>query len=408
MREETEMQDDNALPKRSPGWVETGVTALKLGLTSFGGPVAHIGYFRDMYVRRLKWLDEATFADLTAMCQFLPGPASSQLGMAIAMRRAGPAGAIAAWAGFTLPSAILLAAFAYGFTALNASASGVIHGLKLAAVAVVAHAVWNMAKSLTPDAIRIVMALLTTGAVLLFPGAAGQLVPLVICGAAGYYLLKRPADLKPGVSDSPILNRKSAIASLLIFGILLLLLPLLSHAVPYPFLKLADIGYRAGSLVFGGGHVVLPMLERESVSSGLLTEQTFVAGYGAAQAIPGPLFTFTAFIGAASAPGAEGVLRAAVMLLAVFLPSYLLVAGALPYWDRIRSHAGARSALAGVNASVVGLLLAALYDPVWTSAVHHATDIIIAAAAFAALIYRRVPPILVVAACAAAGWLIAW
>ncbi|MBW5448168.1 chromate efflux transporter [Cohnella sp. CFH 77786] len=413
MREETE--DAVAAPRAADrsGWIETGRTALKLGLSSFGGPIAHIGYFRETYVRRKGWLDEATFADLTAMCQFLPGPASSQLGMAIAMRRAGIPGALAAWAGFTLPSAILMALFAWGLPSLAASASGAIHGLMLAAVAVVAQAVWSMGRSLIPDLLRGAMAIATAAAALAYPGPAGQLLPIILCGILGWRTLrgKMPQGASGSASDSPGSGLHGTPAPyaylyLIAFGLLLVLLPWLARFTGEPLAVLADIGYRAGSLVFGGGHVVLPMLEHESVAAGLLSEERFVAGYGAAQAVPGPLFTFAAFVGAASAPGAAGWLRAAVMLTAVFLPSFLLVAGAMPYWERLRANRSARSALAGVNASVVGLLLAALYDPVWTSAVRDAGDVAVAAAAFAALAYKRIPPIAVVAACAAAGWII--
>ncbi|WP_276351403.1 chromate efflux transporter [Cohnella caldifontis] len=391
-----------------PGWVETGLTALKLGLASFGGPAAHIGYFREEYVRRKQWLDEAAFADLNAMCQFLPGPASSQLGMAIAMRRAGIPGAIAAWAGFTLPSALLMTAFAYGYHALDASASGILHGLKLAAVAVVAHAVWSMGRTLTPDLMRIGMALITAVSVLLFPGIAGQLVPLAACGAAGWIFMRKRMPSAPtaeGTHAPTGLSRRFAWGCLILFALLLVLFPWLARETGSAFARIADIGYRAGALVFGGGHVVLPMLEQESVRSGLLGEEQFMAGYGAAQAVPGPLFTFSAYIGAASSNGWDGVLRAAAMLVSIFLPSFLLVAGAMPFWERLRANVSARAALAGVNASVVGLLLAALYDPVWKTAVYDPADAAVCAAAFAALLFRKIPPLWIAAACAAAGWL---
>jgi chromate transporter len=406
MREETKKPEETAARTGRHGWMETGWTALQLGLTSFGGPVAHIGYFRDMYVRRKRWLDEQTFADLTAMCQFLPGPASSQLGMAIAMRRAGVAGALAAWVGFTLPSAVLLVLFAYGYHAINVSASGIIHGFMLAAVAVVAHAVWSMGRTLVPDLLRAFMAILTASVALTLPGTAGQLFPLIVCGLIGWFLLRRKTDSasRPDIMSND--GRKPGFTYLVLFAVLLALFPLLSHYVSEPYLKLADIGYRAGSLVFGGGHVVLPMLEHESVKEGFLSGTEFVAGYGAAQAVPGPLFTFAAYVGAASSSGTDGLLRAAVMLTAVFLPSFLLVAGVMPFWDRLRVSAAVRAAMAGVNASVVGLLLAALYDPVWISAVHNFTDFAVAAVAFACLMYRKIPPLPIVAACAAAGWII--
>lgn len=383
---------------------------MKLGLTSFGGPVAHIGYFRDTYVRRKQWLDEQAFADLTAMCQFLPGPASSQLGMAIAWRRAGWAGALSAWVGFTLPSAIVMVAFAYGFPMMSASANGAIHGLKLAAVAVVAHAVWNMARTLAPDAARAVLALLAAAVCLVLPGTAGQLIALAAGGAAGWMGLRKRPDGTPSPAGKKSVSRTRrfppSLWLLVLFAVLLALLPMVAYATGNPYAKLADIGYRAGSLVFGGGHVVLPMLEHESVRSGLLGQEEFVAGYGAAQAVPGPLFTFAAYVGAASSGGWDGMLRAAVMLISIFLPSFLLVAGVLPFWDRLRANQAAQAALAGINAAVVGMLLAALYDPVWTSAVHHGGDLAVAIAAFACLSYRRIPPLAIVAACAAAGWII--
>ncbi|XID94442.1 chromate efflux transporter [Paenibacillaceae bacterium WGS1546] len=386
-------------------WIEVGLSALKLGLTSFGGPVAHIGYFRQFYVSRKKWLSEEAFADLTALCQFLPGPASSQLGIAIGMQRAGMAGGIAAWLGFTLPSAALLVAFAFGLQASGFGDSGWLHGLKLAAAAVVAQAVWSMARTLTPDRPRIAMAALTASFAILTPGIAGQLVPILACGAAGALFL---GSNPPAAADDrgPGGKKTATVACLALFFALLAVLPLAAAKHDAPWLQFADIGYRAGALVFGGGHVVLPLLHEQVAATGLVGEEQFLAGYGAAQAIPGPLFTFAAYLGAVSAPGLEGLLRAAVALAFIFLPSFLLVAGVMPYWSRLRQWKAARSALSGVNASVVGLLFAALYDPVWTSSVRTPVDLIFAGAALLALAVWKCPPWLLVLAAAGAGWLI--
>jgi chromate transporter len=386
-------------------WLEVGWTALKLGLTSFGGPVAHIGYFRQQYVVRKKWLTDEAFGDLTALCQFLPGPASSQLGIAIGIQRAGLLGGIIAWLGFTLPSALLLVAFAYGMQGSTFAESGWLQGLKLAAVAVVAQAVWSMAKSLTPDRPRILLAAFTACFALLVPGFSGQIVPIVLCGIAGAYFLKRqPAN--PLADQQPNTGKTSAIFFLVIFALLLALLPLMATLNPHPWLQLADIGYRAGSLVFGGGHVVLPMLHDHIVPEGLVSEQQFMAGYGAAQAIPGPLFTFAAYLGAVSASGAEGFIRAAIILVFIFLPSFLLVAGVMPFWSKLRMHDRARSILSGVNASVVGILLAALYDPVWTSTVKDKLDLIFVGIGFMLIVNWRCPPWLLVILAAALGWLL--
>ncbi|TJY44588.1 chromate efflux transporter [Cohnella pontilimi] len=386
--------------------METGWTALRLGLTSFGGPIAHIGYFRNEYVHRRRWVDEETFADLTSMCQFLPGPASSQLGMSLGMKRAGVAGALSAWVGFTLPSALLMTFFAFAAASIGKAGEGLLHGLMLAAVAVVAQAVWSMARTSVTDVTRAVFAVCTAAIALWLPGTAGQLPPLVLCGAAGWLLLRKQVNITAPIPDVPRNRPVLAMTCLSLFFILLALLPVLSVVSLSPLVNLADIGYRAGSLVFGGGHVVLPMLEHESVRSGLLTERQFVEGYGAAQAVPGPLFTFAAYIGAVSSQGLQGCIRAAVMLIAIFLPSFLLVAGVMPFWEGLRANKGTRAALAGVNAAVVGLLAAALYDPVWTSAVRQPIDIAVAAAAFVCLVLWRWPSWLIVAASALAGWMI--
>lgn len=385
--------------------LEAGLIALKLGLTSFGGPIAHIGYFRREYVARKGWLTDEDFAELTALCQFLPGPASSQLGIAIGIRRAGIPGGLAAWLGFTLPSAILLILFALSMNNNDFADAGWLHGLKLAAVAVVAQAVWSMGRALAPDRPRMTMAVFTAGIALLWPGSLGQILPLVICGIIGAYFIKPNAiEAKPSSLDSGVKPLLAA-CCLVLFAVLLVVLPLLASWHPNVNLRLADIGYRAGSLVFGGGHVVLPMLHAATVPLGFATEQQFLAGYGAAQAVPGPLFTFSAFIGAISAPGAEGVARAFVMLTFIFLPSFLLVAGALPFWNRLRSHSRTRAAVAGVNAAVVGILLAALYSPVFTSSVIEAKDFVFVLIGFVLLTSWRCPPWLVVLLAAVCGWI---
>lgn len=386
------------------GWLEVGWTALKLGLTSFGGPIAHIGYFRREYVERKRWLSEEVFGHLTALCQFLPGPASSQLGIAIGIQRAGLIGGIAAWLGFTLPSAVLMIVFAMAMQGEWLAEAGWLQGLKLAAVAVVAQAVWSMARTLAPDGIRVAMMVFTTGFTLLWPGPLGQILPLIICGIIGWLYFKPEVLNAPAVLQ-PRVHSVTAIICLTLFILLLIALPVIAFSVQHPLLQLTDIGYRAGSLVFGGGHVVLPMLEEETVASRLVSEQQFLAGYGAAQAVPGPLFTFSAYIGAVSAYGVDGVLRAATMLVAIFLPSFLIVTGVLPFWEKLRTRKVTRAMLAGVNASVVGLLLAALYDPVWTGTVHNSLDYVFVLIGFICLVFWRCPPWLLVIAAAAVGWI---
>lgn len=384
---------------------------LKLGLTSFGGPVAHLGYFRAEFVERRRWLDDAAYSDLVALCQFLPGPASSQVGMALGLRRAGWAGLCAAWLGFTLPSALALVLFAYGVAGLPGLAgSGAVHGLKVAAVAVVAQAVWGMAKTLCPDRTRAAMAI---GAALLalgWPGPAGQVAAIAAAGLLGRAVLPAAAGAAapagaPGARAYPV-SRTAGVAALAVFFLLLAGLPLWTAHGP-PVATLLDGFYRAGALVFGGGHVVLPLLQAVVVPGGYVNDADFLAGYGAAQAVPGPLFTFAAYLGAAAAGPLHGWLGGLVLLAAVFLPAFLLVVGVLPFWDRLRGRAGARSALAGINAGVVGILLAALYDPVWTSAIGGRADFALALAAFGLLAYARLSPVWVVLLAAAGGWALA-
>ena len=368
----------------------------KLGLTSFGGPTAHLGFYREEIVERRGWVDERAFADLVGLCQSLPGPASSQVGFALGIARAGIPGGFAAWLGFTLPSAILLVLFALGLPALQAAlGTQWLHGLKVAAVAVVARAVWGMAGTLCPDRPRATIALLAAIALLGFQGAAVQI--LVILGGAllGRFLLKVD-DGPPSAAMGIAIPRAVALSCLAAFFILLAGLPLLAQVVPSPALARFDSFYRAGSLVFGGGHVVLPLLQAEVVPPGWVTNESFLAGYGAAQAMPGPLFAFSAYLGAVMSSAPRGLAGAAICLVGVFLPSWLLVIGALPFWDSFRARPGVQSALRGLNAAVVGLLLAALYQPVWTSAVQKPGDFALGLAAFGLLSIWKFPPWLVV------------
>jgi chromate transporter len=394
--------------KAPPGtWTEVLAVFLRLGLTSFGGPIAHLGYFREEFVGKRRWLDDRAYADLVALCQFLPGPASSQVGIAIGLSRAGYAGALAAWTGFTLPSAIALVAFAYGVEALaGAGGSGWLHGLKVAAVAVVAQAVLSMMRSLTPDAQRATIAVVAAMVVLALPSAVTQVGAIAVGGLVGIVLLRSdpPAD---HVSLPLTIGRRMGAAMLVLFFALLIGLPLLASAIPSHSVKLVDAFYRAGSLVFGGGHVVLPLLKQAVVPTGWVGEDAFLAGYGAAQAVPGPLFTFAAYLGAVMKSSPSGVAGAALCLVAVFVPSFLLVVGALPFWEELRRRVSAQSALRGVNAAVVGLLLAALYDPVWTAGVTNAGDFALAVGAFLLLFMWKTPPWLVVILCAIGGAFIA-
>lgn len=376
--------------------------ATRLGLTSFGGPIAHLGYFREEYVRRRKWVTEDAYADLVALCQFLPGPTSSQVGIAIGILRAGFPGAIAAWLGFTLPSAIALVAFAFGLQRLGVIDAGWLHGLKIAAVAVVANAVWGMARSLAPDRERATLAIVSAIVVLAWPGAPGQLLVIGLAGLVGWRF-RTASSGEQGVSLPPTICRGTAIASLVVFSVLLGTLPLLRPWIPRHAFVVFDSFFRVGSLVFGGGHVVLPLLQAEVVPPGWVTNEEFVAGYGAAQAVPGPLFTFAAYLGAVMHQRPNGVAGAAIALLAIFLPTFLMVVGALPFLSVLRTRTGFQAALRGINAAVVGLLLAALYHPVWTSAIYTALDLALALMMFALLALWAVPAWLVVVLAAAGG-----
>lgn len=379
-------------------WVST-----RLGLTSFGGPIAHLGYFHDEYVKRRRWLDEQSYADLVALCQFLPGPASSQVGIAIGIARGGLLGAIAAWLGFTLPSALALIAFAFGVSALvDSNAAGWLHGLKVVAVAVVAQAVWSMARSLCPDRERATLAIFTAIVTLLWPSSIGQVLAIIVAGLIGLRAF-------PGTGLTPAshmrfpVGKRSGLAAWSVFFLLLLLLPILRQVTPGHGLEVFDSFFRVGSLVFGGGHVVLPLLQAEVVSPGWLTNEKFVAGYGAAQAVPGPLFTFSAYLGAVMSARPNGWSGAFLALVAIFLPSFLLVVGALPFWDLLRSKPGFQAALRGINAAVVGLLLAALYNPVWTSAIRAPADFGLGLVALGLLMLWKFPPWLVVVLTAVGG-----
>ena len=379
---------------------------LGLGLTSFGGPVAHLGYFREAFVVRRKWISEPAYADLVALCQFLPGPASSQVGMAIGLQRAGYAGLLAAWTAFTLPSAILLIAFAYGAPILGeAAGTGWIQGLKAAAVAVVAHAVLGMARSLVPDKERATVAVLGMILAMLAPSALGQVAVILLGGLIGLAWFRSPApkDGEHGELSVPVRKKTGAIL-LATFAALLLLLPAIAAATGDPAARMIDSFYRAGSLVFGGGHVVLPLLQAEVVETGLVGKEEFLAGYGAAQAVPGPLFTFAAYLGAVHNGEPSGLYGAVLALLAIFLPSALLIAGGLPFWEALRRASIVRRALMGVNAAVVGLLAAALYDPVFTEGITSKAAMAIAAAGFVALAAWNIPAWAVVMAAGFAGF----
>jgi chromate transporter len=390
--------------KAAGTWPEVLMAFLRLGLTSFGGPVAHLGYFRQDIVERRRWLDERAFVDLIALCQFLPGPASSQVGIGIGLYRAGLAGALAAWVGFTLPSALALVLFASGVEAIGGSlGSGWLHGLKIAAVAVVALAVWGMARSMANDRPRATLAVAATLLVFAVPGATGQLGAILLGAIAGMVLLRGDSDERARSPTSLGHGRALGAVCLVVFFLLLIGLPVAAAHWPRQDLAVASAFYRAGSLVFGGGHVVLPLLRAMVVPPGWVSDNLFLAGYGAAQAVPGPLFTFSAYLGFVLDRPPDGWAGAALCLCAIFLPSFLLVIGALPFWDRLRGRRGAQAALRGVNAAVVGLLLAALYDPVWKSAISTAGDFALAAVALVMLAAWKAPPWLVVIVCALGG-----
>lgn len=402
------------MPQPSPGRAagsasvrEVFLVFLRLGLTSFGGPVAHLGYFREEFVVRRHWMSEGVYADLVALCQFLPGPASSQVGMAVGLYRAGYAGALAAWCGFTLPSALILILFAQSIATWgDILPNGVLHGLKVVAVAVVSQAVWGMARNLCRGAPHISIMAVAACSVLLWPSALGQIGVILAAGALGLWCFN--PDQPEARESLPIRGgRIAAGLSLGLFLALLLGLPVLAAAWPNQPMQLVDAFYRTGSLVFGGGHVVLPLLQAEVVPPGWVGNDDFLAGYGAAQAVPGPLFSFSAFLGAVSSRPPNGWLGGLLCLIAIYVPSFLLVIGTLPFWARLRGSVRVRAALAGINASVVGLLLAALYRPVWISAIHGPGDFGLALLALVALTSWKLPPWLVVLLSGVAGWLLA-
>jgi chromate transporter len=376
---------------------------LRLGCTSFGGPIAHLGYFRDEFVVRRKWLDDATFTDIVGLCQFLPGPASSQVGFTIALLRGGALGALAAWTAFTLPSALLMFAVASGHGLFSSRiGSGVVHALELVAVAVIAQAVWGMMRTLTPDRMRASIAVVAVAVILLSGRPVSQLVAIALGGGLGLIFCRGIEAQSSNPLRIPI-SRSVAVVSLIIF-IVLLVGPSVwqsihaSHDVAF-----FEAFYRSGALVFGGGHVVLPLLQSATVSTGWIDNNTFLAGYGAAQALPGPLFTFAAYLGAVAQPSPHGALGAAIALVAIFLPGLLLLAGVLPFWGQLRTNQASRALFAGVNASVVGVLLAALYQPVWMSAVLRPSDFVFALACFLALVVWKAPPWTVVIAATGLG-----
>lgn len=398
--------DSQPLPSRR----EIFLAALKLGCTSFGGPVAHLGYFHAEYVQRRRWLSEAAYADLVALCQFLPGPASSQLGFSIGLLRGGLPGGLLAWLGFTLPSAVLMTLCGYGVSALgDVGHSGWLQGLKLAAVAVVAQAVWAMATKLCPDRVRATVAFAASGTALFL--SATPWAPGVVLAAGalfGWVFLRADTQTQPPVPDVPLavrgIGRPGAVLALAVFFTLLFGLPVLRTLTGSPVLAVCDSFYRSGALVFGGGHVVLPLLQTETVARGWVANDRFLAGYGLAQAVPGPLFTFAAYLGTVLSPSRpSGWVGAAWCLGAIFLPTGLLVVSVLPFWESLRRRPAAQAALRGANAAVVGLLLAALYQPVWTGSVHNSADFTVVTAAFALLVFWKLPPWLVVGLAAATG-----
>jgi chromate transporter len=377
---------------------------LKLGLTSFGGPIAHLGYFRNEFVERRKWLDEKSYADLVALCQFLPGPASSQVGFTLGIQRGnGLLGGLAAWFAFTAPSALILFAFAMGVAAFTGPvAEGFLHGLKLVAVAVVAQAIWGMSRTLAPDRTRAGIALAAIAMVVIFAGSFGQIAAIALGACAGLWLCRGEAAPMSGHLNFPV-TRRAGIIALVLFAAFFLIPPIVARATGSQALALFDAFYRSGALVFGGGHVVLPLLQAEVVTPGWVSNEAFLAGYGLAQAVPGPLFTFAAYLGAVTGPAPNGLAGAVIALVALALPGLLLVYGVLPFWDAMRTQPAAQAAMRGTNAAVVGILGAALYNPVWSSAVLTPRDFALALAGFLLLTLWKSPPWIVVVLLAVAG-----
>ena len=381
---------------------------LRLGLTSFGGPVAHIGYFRQEFVEKRKWLDSESYADLVALCQFLPGPSSSQVGMAIGLMRAGAAGAVAAWLGFTLPSAIALIALGLGVSVFDlATHSGLLHGLKMVAAAVVAQAIWGMTKSHCTDIKRALIGVVSAAAVLLIPSSLNQVAVILASAVVGVFVFSTQERIHPNHSHTHIhipVKRSNGLILLSLFGLLLLTLPLLAIQIKsYPIDLFAKL-FQTGSMVFGGGHVVLPLLQSQVVPTGWISNDTFLAGYGLTQAVPGPLFTFAAFIGAASNQSPSGWIGGGLAVFAIFLPSFLIVIGIMPFWEQFRANTNIQKSMMGVNAAVVGILLAAFYDPIWTSAVLGLQDFAMVVLFYLMLQLWKLPPWLVVIAGAGLGY----
>jgi chromate transporter len=375
----------------------------RLGLSCFGGPIAHIGYFRDEFVVRRRWLDEQSYADLVALCQFLPGPASSQVGFSIGLMRAGYLGGLAAWTGFTLPSAIALVLFAYGASALGGpTGAGLLHGLRLVAVAIVAQAVWGMARTLAPDRERASIAAAAALIILISSASLAQIAAILLGGIAGRWLCRAAPPPSTGHVSVPV-SRAVGLAALAAFFLLLAGLPVLRVLIPSEGTALFDAFYRSGALVFGGGHVVLPLLREAFVTPGWVSDDTFLAGYGAAQSVPGPLFTFAAYLGTVVSVSPHGISSAVLGVIAIFLPGMLVLVGTLPFWETFRKRADAQAIMRGVNAAVVGLLGAALYSPVWTSSIRSPGDFGIALVGFVLLTVWRAPPLVVVAVSAIGG-----
>jgi chromate transporter len=393
---------------RSPGTaIEVLLVFLRLGVSCFGGPIAHIGYFRDEFVTRRRWLDEQSYADLVGLCQFLPGPASSQVGFSIGLMRAGYLGGLAAWTGFTLPSAALLVLFAYGAGALGGPlGTGLLHGLKLVAVAIVAQAVWGMARALCPDRERATMATIAALIVLLGASSVAQIGAILFGAVAGLWFCEAAPAPSAAHIAMPV-SRRAGLAALAAFFVLLGLFVLPAH-FPRQGIDLFAAFYRSGALVFGGGHVVLPLLREAFVAPGWVGDDAFLAGYGAAQAVPGPLFTFAAYLGFVVRPEPNGLAGAALGLVGIFLPGILILVGTLPFWDAFRVRPRAQAAMRGVNAAVVGLLGAALYNPVWVTSVRTPADFAVALVGFVLLVVWRAPPLLVVAVGAIGGIALAW
>lgn len=384
-------------------YIEILLISTRLGLTSFGGPTAHLAYFHEEYVRKRKWMDEKSYADLVALAQFLPGPASSQVGIGIGVMKAGITGGIISFIGFTLPSVIVLMIFALLLIEFDASSVGWLHGLKIVAVAIVAHAIIGMTKKLTPDIKRKTIALLALIGTLLWQTATTQVSVILIAGLVGFLLFKEHPKTKTERSYFPI-AKSASIICLVFFFTLLIALPLLSELTGSHWVAMFDSFYRSGSLVFGGGHVVLPLLEQEFVPAGLISKEAFLAGYGATQAVPGPLFTFAAYLGTVM-KGWQGGL---VATFAVFLPAFLLIVGVLPFWDSLRNNTKVKGAIIGVNAAVIGILISAFYMPIWTSSIINATDFALAAILFSMLAFFKLPPWIIVVSGALGGTLISF